>query len=84
MAVNSATYTLAPGQWTITIPDHAFRRIIRVSLEGQLYEVIQTGIPGNLQVLFYPSSGSYAFELAFAPVDYVDPTTKKMKVIWKE
>jgi hypothetical protein len=86
--VQSDTYNGTIGSKVLTIPDHAFRKIIKVTRSGQVYEIITEGEPGNLQVLFTPSIGRYEFEQEINGMIGSDPSQlnlvpEKITIIWE-
>jgi len=65
MQVSSHIYGTVPGNSSITIATLAFRKILSVKREGIGYNIITDGTPGNREVLYNSSDGSFTFETPF-------------------
>lgn len=90
MAVRSQTYEGQPGEFKLTIPELAYRKIISVKREGTGYDIV-TGTPGSRQVQYNDWLGRFIFINSFnsisvsppwSPIDIV--TFEKIFIIWQE
>jgi hypothetical protein len=87
MAVRSSSYFGPSGSTFVTISDLAFRKIVSVKREGIGYNKITSGTPGNRDVLYDASSGTFIFLVPFAGSIIVDPAIselEKIHIIWGE
>ena len=90
MGVRSQTYDAPPGEFKITIPELAYRKIISVKREGLGYDIV-TETPGNRQVQYVPGSGRFIFLNDFSKTISPRPTpgpilwiNEKIFIIWQE
>lgn len=90
MGVRSQTYDAPPGEFKLTIPELAYRKIISVKREGTGYDIV-TGTPGSRQVQYNDWLGRFIFVNSFnsisvsppwSPIDIV--TFEKIFIIWEE
>lgn len=90
MGVRSQTYDAPPGEFKLTIPELAYRKIISVKREGLGYDIV-TGTPGSRQVQYNDWLGRFIFINSFnsvvtstpwLPVDSIIP--EKIFIIWQE
>ena len=90
MGVRSQTYDAPPGEFKLTIPELAYRKIISVKREGTGYDIV-TGTPGSRQVQYNDWLGRFIFINSFnsisvsppwSPIDIV--TFEKIFIIWQE
>jgi len=90
MGVRSQTYDAPPGEFKLTIPELAYRKIISVKREGTGYDIV-TGTPGSRQVQYNDWLGRFIFINSFnsisvsppwSPIDIV--TFEKIFIIWEE
>ena len=90
MGVRSQTYDAPPGEFKLTIPELAYRKIISVKREGTGYDIV-TGTPGSRHVQYNDWLGRFIFINSFnsvvtgtpwLPVDSIIP--EKIFIIWQE
>lgn len=89
MGVRSAVYGTVVGEYSISVPELAFRKIVSVKREGIGYDIVRRA-PVNREVQYATSYGSFTFENAFTgtpgnPFDVSEfPTSEKIFIIWDE
>jgi hypothetical protein len=59
--IEEVTYNSIPGSVTFTEPALAYSNILKVKRSGIGYDIVRTGTPGNRQVVYYETTGSFLF-----------------------
>jgi len=64
MTTSGIFYTLA-GDTALYVPELSFVTPLKVKRQGMVYNIIFSGTPGNLEVLYSAAEGSFTFEIPF-------------------
>lgn len=67
-----AKYFGVAGQYSISVPALLYVTVLKVKRQGLGFDILNSGTPGNRQVVYDAAAGSLTFNTAF--IDAADPT----------